>query len=79
MTGRVLLNEPTEKEMVGDVEYNPRVRHMEYKHGVFTGLFERVKANHAEEVTIDGVKYVCHSANAKFDGKTYTINVEPLA
>jgi len=78
LTGRVVLNEPTEKEMIDQAEYNPRVRNMEYKHGVFPGLFEKVKQNVAEEVSIDGVMYVCHNANAKFDGKTYILNIEPI-
>lgn len=77
-TGRVLLNEPTEQEMIDKASFNPRTRRMEYKDGVFTGLFERVQRNYPEEVEIDSVMYVCSAAEAKFDGKTYTIIVDPI-
>lgn len=78
-TGRVLLNTPTEKEMIGNAEYTPVTRKMEYRSGVFTGLFERVKASYTETVTIDGQDYVCYAGGAMFDGKTYILRIEPTS
>lgn len=77
-TGLVLFKSPTKKQIVqqadfaGDVYYS-----MEYRKGVFDGLFEAVQnTRNKEKVTIDGVDYNCRFAKGKYDGDTYVITLE---
>lgn len=72
VTGLVLLKEPTIKqELSGDVNYLPQVVFAEYMKGTFNGLFEAVRANESEYLTINGIEYYVREVTAIYDGKTY--------
>lgn len=75
--GRVLLNRPTQKEGVDDVDYKAIRPRIEYFEGVFPGLLDSVRDNNTETVTIGGTNYICFNGELKFDGKTIVIYVEP--
>lgn len=76
-TGKILFNEPTEKEKLNqDIEYDPNQITIEYKHGLFTGLWDAVRAGNQEQITIDGINYICRQALSIFDGRTYKIIIE---
>lgn len=75
---QVLYNGPTEREKIFSADYDPSKVRMEYKDGVFPGLFEQVRTNSTvEEVVIQdvGVFYV-KSVKKKWDGKTFEAQLE---
>lgn len=77
-TGRALLKEPTEKDMINGVSFTPFHRIMEWRSGEFDGLFEAIReAATVIEVTIDGNNYYVAEAAAKYDGKTYRAVIYP--
>lgn len=70
-TGRVLFKDPTEVHELSGVEYSPVGYMMEYRRGVFNGLFEAVRKQILEQVTIDGIAYYVRDIKSSYDGKTY--------
>lgn len=70
-TARVLFNKPTGKEKIDEWNFDPRQFLMEYKEGDFPGLFESVRNNEDEFVTINSVVYAVRDVRAFFDGKIY--------
>lgn len=77
-SARVLFAEPTMAEKLGEYgdSYNPRTFFMEYWDGTFVGLFEAVRENSDEYVTInDRLFYVKH-VDRKFDGRNYRARLE---
>jgi hypothetical protein len=77
ITGRVLLNRPTQKEGIDDVDYKAIRPRVEYFEGAFPGLLESVRENNTETITIENISYVCFNGELKFDGKTITIYLDP--
>lgn len=73
--GRVLFREPTQDEKLagGDnYNYTPRDFYMEYRIGVFAGLFEIVReGDTGQEVDISGATYYVRTVEAKYDGQTF--------
>lgn len=79
ITGRVLLNKPTQKESIGEIDYEALRPRMEYFEGQFPGLLESVRANNTENVIINGIEYTCfQKGSGKFDGKTIIIFLDEL-
>jgi hypothetical protein len=77
--GQVCYTGPTTKEKLFDQNYQPDKIEMEYKIGLFPGLYEAVRLNPAimEEVTIDTIGlFVMKSGSKKWDGKTIVIQLE---
>ena len=75
---KVLLNKPTQKEDIADIDYLAIRPHMEYFEGEFPGLLESVRSNNNETVIIEGVSYITFKGEKKFDGKTISIYLEPV-
>lgn len=76
--GMVGFREPTTTDMINGVEYTPFHRIMEWRAGVFDGLFEAIReASSTIEVTIDGTVYYVADGAAKYDGKTYRAVIYP--
>lgn len=88
VTDNVLFNDPTEEEqmkLVGGrglnhVGYNQAeipVPTIEYRHGVFSGLWEKVMEDiDLQYINTEGKRYVCVKARSLFDGKTYIVVVQ---
>ena len=77
LTGQVLFNDPTDnKDQVGEQSYvspNPQV---EYKQGLFPGLYEAIRStNGGQTITVNGINYVALTAQKKYDGNTIIIDV----
>jgi hypothetical protein len=73
-TGSVLFKKPTEERELADskVDFNPNIYFIEYKEGVFPGLYELLKANETTEtIVIGNTSYDVLFIDALFDGKTY--------
>jgi hypothetical protein len=77
VTGRVLLNRPTQKATINDQDYDAISPKMEYTEGDFLGLFDRVRGNNSEEIWIGGYQHFAFKAERKFDGKTVIISLTP--
>lgn len=82
-TGRVLFNQPTEMERLGKQTptiYNDKTYIMEYREGVFPGLFEAVRASKqkAEKMTVNEIEYMVRKVEKKYDGKNYVATLEKL-
>ncbi len=75
-TARVLLNQPTNKESIGEESYLALRPKMEYFDGSFPGLFESVQENNSEVIQIDGQQFLTVRAEKKFDGQTIIITLE---
>jgi hypothetical protein len=79
ITGRVLLNKPTQKESIGEIDYEALRPRIEFFDGQFPGLLDSVKANNTETVTVNGIEYSCFpKGSGKFDGKTIIIYLDQL-
>lgn len=77
-TGKVLLKEPTKEDMINGENFSPFHRIMEWRKGVFDGLFDAIRAaSDLIEVTIDDVEYYVADGAAKYDGKTYRAVIYP--
>lgn len=78
-TGKVLFKNPTEEVRLQGVEYDAEDWCMEYKHGDFPGLYERVEQRNdpPEIVTIDGKNYYVKNVVKVWDGATYRANLKP--
>lgn len=72
VTGKVLMNDPTDKERLGFVQqgYEDVDTSIEYQDGQFTGLFEAVKSGSHEYVTVGAQRYYVHQVVKRYDGKT---------
>lgn len=77
-TGRVLFKDPTEMHELSGVEYNPVGYMMEYRRGVFEGLFESVRVQVTEQVTVEGIAYYVRDIKASYDGKTYRAKLDKV-
>lgn len=75
LTASVLLNEPTDREIMFKQEYNPEDAWIEYKEGDFPGLYESVRSGGKEIVVLNSINYQCRYGVKKYDGKTIRINV----
>jgi len=78
VSGRMLLNKPTETTKFSDEKYEyiaPKPT-AEYKDGDFAGLYESVNSGNIEILTINGIEYSCVQIEAKFDGKNYLITLQ---
>lgn len=76
--GRVLFNDPTDKEDIPALGHyereNPK---MEWEKGELEGLFEAAQnLNNQEVVTINGIDYQVLQPRKKSDGKTYEANLQ---
>lgn len=74
-TATVLYKGPTDREKLANVDFDIDQMTMEYSQGDFTGLYESVRDNKREPVTIQGVsgqdiQCVVVSARKLHDGKT---------
>ena len=76
VAGRVLLKEPTQEYDVNGVPYTPFHSIMEYRSGVFEGLFDAVRSKRNEVVTIGSLTYFVRHVEAAYDGKTYRASIE---
>lgn len=76
--GRVLFKDPTEMHELSGVEYNPVGYMMEYRRGVFDGLFESVRAQNTEQVVVNGIAYYVRDIKASYDGKTYRAKLDKV-
>ena len=78
VSGTVLLNRPTQKDEVSDLDYDAISPKMEYKEGEFLGLFDYVRGNNdPAEIWIGGYQHFAFKAERKFDGKTVIIHLTP--
>lgn len=77
LEGRILFKDPTEMAELAGMEYAPVGYRMEYRRGVFDGLFESCRDGVLERVTIEGVVYVVRDVKSAYDGKTYRAKLEP--
>lgn len=75
-TGRVLIKDPTEVHELAGVDYNPIGMMMEYRRGVFNGLFEAVRDGMTEEVTANEITYYVRDIKACYDGRTYRAKLD---
>jgi len=79
-TAKVHFKKPTaERDVHYEVVFNPLMHMMEYKQGDFVGLFEAVRENKRETVTINGIAYYIRQITAYWDGKTFRAQIEPIA
>ena len=76
VAGRVLLKEPTQDYDVNGVPFTPFHSIMEYRLGVFEGLFDAVRSKRNELVTIGTSSYYVRHVEAAYDGKTYRASLE---
>lgn len=76
--GRILLKEPTEKDSINGIEYNPRIYIAEYFHGAFPSLYESSRTNTVETVVINGSDYEVRIVKLDYDGKTYKAILEKV-
>lgn len=71
-TGKVLLKEPTSKDMINGVEYAPFIRFVEYRLGVFDDLIDIARdSSTLETIVVDGRELLVKEITAHFDGKTF--------
>jgi len=75
-TARVLLNKPTQKSEISDMEYDAVLPKLEYLAGYFPGLADSVESNKSEVVIISGVSYYCYKVERKYDGDTIIIHLQ---
>lgn len=77
-TARVLFGEPTKEDKLGEFgdSYDPRIFFMEYWDGKFIGLFESVRADIEEYVTINSKRYYVQHVKAKYDGRNYRAKLQ---
>jgi hypothetical protein len=73
----ILLNRPTQKAVIGDLDYDAISPKMEYLEGDFEGLFDAVRGGGSEQIYINGYLHYTIKADRKFDGKTIIINLTP--
>jgi len=79
-TAKVHFKKPTSaRDVHYEVVFDPVMHMMEYKFGDFVGLYESVRANNNETVTIEGIDYYIRQITAHWDGKTYQAQIEPIA
>lgn len=76
LVGRVLFNDPSKKYKLMGVDYQPAGWSIEYREGVFVGLYESVRENNTETITLNGSNYTVRAVTKDFDGKTYIAEVE---
>ena len=79
ITGRVLLNKPTQKQNITDEEYDAISPKMEYYDGQFPGLLQSIRDNNSEPLTINGVLFYTLRAELKFDGKSIIVHLSDEA
>lgn len=72
----MLFREPTEKDKLGPVTYTPIDYYAEWFEGAFVGLYEAVRSNRIETITIAGESYFVRMARKAHDGKTYYAHLE---
>jgi len=77
-TARVLLNRPTKKDTINQDDYDAISIYIECKECDLPGLFESVRANNTEQITVNGILYNCFRAEKKYDGVTVVIDIEPI-
>lgn len=70
-TGRILLKEPTEKDNLRGVEYNPFIYLIEYFGEDFQGLKESSDAGTIETLIVNGEYYEVRIVVSMYDGKTF--------
>jgi hypothetical protein len=68
-TARVLINNPSGKQKLGGVEYNPTDWQIEYLNGYLPGLKEASDQGN-EEISVNGVRYHVRAVYDKWDGDT---------
>ena len=78
VVGRVLLKEPTEKDLENRVEYNPFIYLLEYFKGTFDGLLESSRGGAIEKLIVLGNTYEVRLPIAKYDGKTIVLICEKI-
>lgn len=76
ITARVLFNNPTKKNKLQDVEYNPFDWQMEYHKDSFDGLKALVDAGNSEVITINSTGYFVKDVITKWDGDTSLAKLE---
>ena len=82
--GTVLLTNPTEREDVAGMKYDPTNIRVEYYEGQLPGLYERIRGDIGgdqitdERITVDGRLYLVSEVNRIADGKTYRASVTAL-
>lgn len=78
-SARVHFRQPNDKDMlVTGIQYLPTDYFMEYKQGVFSGLYESVRSGNVQIVTIEGSQYQVRSVARRYDGDTYQAHIEKL-
>lgn len=68
ISGKVLFSNPTKKDKLSDIEYNPFSWQMEYHKDLFVKLKEFVDGGETEIVTINETEYYVKSVITKWDG-----------
>lgn len=77
VSATVLFNEPTAKEDIADQSFEPQRSSIEFKQGDLPGLYELVKRNKPEAITVGGIAYVAMRGELKYDGKTVIVYLSP--
>lgn len=74
--GRVLFNDPSKKYKLMGVDYQPAGWSIEYREGVFDGLYDSVRSGGYERILMNDVFYNVRAVLKDFDGKTYIAELE---
>lgn len=74
--GEVLFKDPNKMLKLGEFEFNPLNHTMEYRAGVFEGLYELTRAQDTQEVTVKDQRYYVRDVKAEFDGQTFIAHLE---
>lgn len=74
--GVMLMREPTKNECIAlNLEFGDTYTAAEYSGASFTGLYESLRQNNAEVITVDRqgtqVEYTVQAVTRKYDGYTY--------
>lgn len=79
ITGKVLLNHPTESEnLAGPAGYDEPQWMVEYLDTAFPGLRQSCDTGAVETITIDGTGYHVRSSTLHFDGRTVKLTMSPV-
>ncbi len=74
---RVLFNDPSEGEKVGDYNYDYQRPTLEYKHGDWPGLRDLINDKSAEKITVRGKDYwtlkLIGDSKRATDGDVFTV------
>jgi hypothetical protein len=76
-SARVLYNDPTTVEKLGEIEYSPNNFFVEYLAPSFPELKGKVDSGANEFITVKGAEYYVQKVKKMFDGDTFIAILEP--